>query len=350
MRGECYHPRAVSLAFLIGRFRQTLADALSAVSTAAVHARSRDRARRRVRGARCRRGLRRRAAHRAARGGVTGRGDGPGLSQPRRTCRGPGQERRPYRWPGNARIRIHRMRHRHAAAAAGQPEAALVPPARGRGADQSDGIQQRRRRSLSCQRRALALRCERRRYPWLEHRPQFRHAQRARRRRLPDVSLRRLPRRELCDGQHFLAEYVGPARAAGCRRAGAAAGGAQGRAGGSGAKDRQIHASGGQDRARSVGTGHRADRANAGRTAHRWRHRDQHDHRSQHGRRLAARRRGRRALRRTAARKIDGCGSRAGAGARRRDAHHRRRRHHVGRGRAGKNRGGRDPWCRSTPD
>ena len=158
MRGECYHPRAVSLAFLIGRFRPTFADALSAVSTAAVHARSRDRARRRVRGARCRRGQRRRAAHRAARGGVAGRGDGARISQPRRTCRGPGQERRAHRRPGNARIRIHRMRHGDAAAAAGQPEAAPVPPARGRGADQPDGIQQRRRRSLSGQRRALALR------------------------------------------------------------------------------------------------------------------------------------------------------------------------------------------------
>ncbi len=46
-----------------------------------------------------------------------------GLEFPNRVgaCRGPGQERRPYRRPGNARVRIHRMRHGDAAAAAGQP-------------------------------------------------------------------------------------------------------------------------------------------------------------------------------------------------------------------------------------
>ncbi len=42
-------------------------------------------------------------------------GDGPRISQPRRTCRGAGQERSAYRRPGNARIRIHRMRHGDAA-------------------------------------------------------------------------------------------------------------------------------------------------------------------------------------------------------------------------------------------
>jgi hypothetical protein len=41
VRGECYHPRAVSLAFLIGRFRQFLCRcSIRCISTAAVHARS----------------------------------------------------------------------------------------------------------------------------------------------------------------------------------------------------------------------------------------------------------------------------------------------------------------------
>ena len=128
--------------------------------------------------------LRRRAAGRAARRGVTGQGDGPRVSQSRRPRRGPRQECRAHRRPGDARLRLHRMRHGDAAAAAGQSEAAPVPPARGRSADQPARIQQRRRRSLSRQRRALALRCQARRHS----RPQHRQATSTRRTSAPSTT------------------------------------------------------------------------------------------------------------------------------------------------------------------
>ena len=72
--------------------------------------------------------------------------DGPGLPQPGRPRRRPRQERRVHRRARGARLRLPRDRHRHAAPAAGQSEAAPVPPRRARGDHQPHGLQQRRRR------------------------------------------------------------------------------------------------------------------------------------------------------------------------------------------------------------
>ena len=114
------------------RFRRAMHD-LSAVPPAAVRARSRNRARRspsRASTSRRRLGLaqRVRAARRRA-SPVTAMG--LAFPESRRPRRRPRQERRAHRRPRGARLRLHRMRHRDAARAAGQSEAAPVPPARG---------------------------------------------------------------------------------------------------------------------------------------------------------------------------------------------------------------------------
>ena len=118
------------------------------------------------------------------------------------------------------RLRLHRDRHRHAAPAAGQSEAAHVPPARARGAHQPPGLQQRGRGEAPRERRAREL-PRRARH---QHRQELRHADRARRRRLPRVPRRRVRARHLRHGEHLVAQHEEPARAAVEREAGRAAG------------------------------------------------------------------------------------------------------------------------------
>jgi dihydroorotate dehydrogenase len=84
-------------------------------------------------------------------------------------------------WPGWASASSKSARSRPAAA--GQPQAAHVPPAAGAGHHQPHGLQQPRRRCAD-RKRAIALR-SRRRHSRHQHRQELRHADRARRRRLP---------------------------------------------------------------------------------------------------------------------------------------------------------------------
>ena len=156
---------------------------------------------------------------RAARRRVTGRGDGPRF--PNRIGLAAGLDKNaahidglatlgfgfiecgtvtPRPQPGNPKPRLFRL-----------PEA--------RGADQSDGFQQRWRRALSGQRRALALRAKSGGILGLNIGRNF---DTPNERAIDDylTCLRAVyAQRELCDGQHFLAEYGRPARAAGRRRA-----------------------------------------------------------------------------------------------------------------------------------
>ena len=64
----------------------------------------------------------------AAGAGVAGHRDGARVSQSRRRRRRARQERRAHRRPRRARLRLHRMRDRDAARAAGQSQAAALPP------------------------------------------------------------------------------------------------------------------------------------------------------------------------------------------------------------------------------
>ena len=133
------------------------------------------------------------------------------------------QGRRRHRRAGRARLRLRRGRHRHRRAAARQPEAAPVPPARGPRAGQPDGLQQRRRR-------VVAAGCAApRRAPGGPRRapvvvgvnigktkvvPEDRGDRRLREERPAARAVRRLP-----GGQRQLAEHPRAARPAGRRQA-----------------------------------------------------------------------------------------------------------------------------------
>ena len=136
-------------------------------------------------------------------------GDGTHLSQSRRTGRRSRQERGAHR------------RTRDASASAfiecgtvtprpqpGNPKPRMFRLLAGAGADQSPGLQQRRRRTLPRQRRASPLRDRARRHPRAQHRQEFRHAERARGRRLRHLPARRLCARELRHRQHLVAEHA----------------------------------------------------------------------------------------------------------------------------------------------
>ena len=85
--------------------------------------------------------------------------------------------------------------------------------------------------------------------PRHQHRQEFRHADRARRRRLRHVPARRVCACELRHGQHFIAQHQGLARPAGGRSAGCAARAAQARTGDARRAARPLRAARGEDRA-----------------------------------------------------------------------------------------------------
>ena len=125
--------------------------ALSVRPPAAVRARPRDRARPRVRGPR-RRGAARASRERSRRARSRRPVDRDGACTfPNRVGLAAGLDKNAAHIDGlaDARLRLHRMRHGHAARAARQPEAAHVPPAAGARAHQPPRLQQRRRRARS---------------------------------------------------------------------------------------------------------------------------------------------------------------------------------------------------------
>ena len=132
---------------------------------------------------------------------------GPALSEPHRPGRRARQERPLHRRLRRDGLRLRRGRHGHAAGAAGQPEAAHVPPARRRSAlinrlgFNNDGLA-----AFIANVQAGAL-SRQRRHPRPQHRQERGDADRARRRRLPDRPRRRLSARRLRDGQHLEPEH-----------------------------------------------------------------------------------------------------------------------------------------------
>ena len=129
------------------------------------------------------------------------------LSQPHRPGRRARQERPLHRRLRRDGLRLRRGRHGDAAGAAGQPEAAHVPPARRRDAlinrlgFNNDGLD-----AFVANVRRARFRAQRR-HPRPEHRQERGDADRARRRRLPARPRRRLPACRLRDGQHLEPEH-----------------------------------------------------------------------------------------------------------------------------------------------
>ena len=172
------------------------------------------------------------------------------VSQPGRPGRGPGQERPLHRRAGRHGLRLCRSRHRHAQAAARQPQAAHVPPAAGECADQPPRASTTTAWTPSSPTSSAPRFRQQGPHPRPEHRQERRHADRERDQRLPRLPGRRLSARRLRDGQHLQPEHQQPARAAKRRGAGRAAGRHRAAARDPGRAARPARADLRQDRAR----------------------------------------------------------------------------------------------------
>ena len=230
-------------------------------------------------------------------------GDGHHVSESRRARRRTRQERRASARTRDVRLRLSRGRHRDAARAAGESEAADVSPAADR-ARSSTGWASTTMASTRLVANVAQSRYRRRARH--QHRQELRHAERARRRRLCHVPARRVPACALRHDQHFVAEHARLARPAGGGRAERAACALEARTGAlaqSHGRYVPLAVKIAPDLDRRCGA---RDRTPARRARDRWRDRHQHDDR--------ARRRDRRAAR---ARKRAGCRAHRCANARR---------------------------------
>ena len=175
----------------------------------------------------------------------------PDVPESGRPGRRPGQERRAHRCAAGAGLRLRRGRHGHAAAAAGQSEAAHVPPAGARAVINrlgfnNDGVDALVRNVERAQRKRRPARHQ--------HRQEQGHAERIGGGRLPVLPGARVSAGRLHHRQHLLAQHRRPARTAG--RTGAAPPGRHAARGAGAARRaaRQARADAGEDRAGPVAT------------------------------------------------------------------------------------------------
>ena len=120
-----------------------------------------------------------------------------------------------HRRARRAGLRLHRDRHRHAAAAARQPQAAPVPPARG---DRPSSTAWASTTTAWMRWSRTSSAANYQGHPRHQHRQELRHADREGRRRLPDLPAQGVCPRQLRHRQHLLAQHQEPAPAAGRRR------------------------------------------------------------------------------------------------------------------------------------